>query len=85
MTAALTCIFGDISDTYNDCGCTAAAVALRTLREELLLPTAKSKLHYSLFIILFNHATPPLEKRALRNPEIFPRGPSVHDRFKQQL
>ena len=37
-TAALIRIFGDISDTHNDCCCTAAAIAPDTLRKGLLPP-----------------------------------------------
>ena len=81
MAAALTRIFGDISDTHNDCCCTAAAVAPLTLREGLLPSTHKQqrqKAKVRCFFFQFSFMKHPHLKNAffdVRNPEIFRRGP----------
>ena len=94
MIAALIRIFEDISDIHKDRCCAASAAAPLTLRDGLLPPThtnSHGKKHLHVFFIslsIFSHETSPLKKRIFRHTKplgLGPAGPSVLDRFKEQL
>ena len=76
VTAALARIFGDMSDTYNDC-CCSFAYSVRQAPTSDTQKTATAEAQLDFVFSIFGRETTPLEKRVfdIQNLYLLPEGP----------